>query len=215
MDVHRIYGYVYETLGEYNLAIQEYQKAIAIAPNLNLLKIRVGKIYRHLQLYDQALQIFDLAANQNQQLGINDPIPYLAIANTYIETGDFFAAAANVKKALTLNPSSPDVYAQLGMVHHASRNYEGAIPAFECASQGCDGAKSCAGPHRIPMRPGNCEPQIVITGYETYGRTRVAYYYTFVSVLARLRQTGGCILHRSCALFYGNYGAVMRVTLRS
>jgi len=30
MDVHRIQAYTYETLGEYNLAIQEYEKAIEI-----------------------------------------------------------------------------------------------------------------------------------------------------------------------------------------
>jgi tetratricopeptide (TPR) repeat protein len=185
MDVHRIYGYVYETLGQYNLAIQEYQKAIEIAPNLNFLKIMVGKVYRHLQLYDQALEIFDLAAKQNQQLGINDPIPYLAIANTYIQTGDFFAAAINVKKALALNPSSPDVYAQLGMVYHASRNYEGAIPAFECAIQGCDAIQSCT--VRQCTDPNN--PPIVITGMKLTADT-VAYYYTFVSVLSGLYLPG-------------------------
>jgi tetratricopeptide (TPR) repeat protein len=183
MDVHRIYAYVYETLGEYNFAIQEYQQAIQIAPNLSFLKIRVGKIYRHLQLFDQALAIFDQAAKQNQQLGINDPIPYLAIANTYIQTGDFFAAAANVKKALTLNPSSPDVYAQLGMVYHASRNYEGAIPAFECAIQGCDAVKSCS----VRVKNPPCDQAIVITGMKLTADT-VAYYYTFVSVLSGLHR---------------------------
>jgi tetratricopeptide (TPR) repeat protein len=188
MDVHRIYGYVYETLGQYNFAIQEYKQAIEIAPNLTFLKIRVGKIYRHLQLWDQALAIFDLAAKQNQQLGINDPIPYLAIANTYMQTGDFFAAARNVKKAMALNPSSPDVYAQLGMVYHSSRNYEGAIPAFECAIQGCDAEKSCQ------VRYGDqcdmtTDPPIVITGMKLTSDT-VPYYYTFVSVLSGLHRPG-------------------------
>jgi len=188
MDVHRIYGYVYETLGEYNYAIQEYLKAIDIAPNLTFLKIRVGKVYRHLQLYDQALYYFDLAAKQNQQLVINDPIPYLAIANTYMQmpSGDFFAAARNVMKALSLNPSSPDVYAQLGMVYHSSRNYEGAIPAFECAIQGCDAAKSCK------VRYGDqcdmtTDPPIVITGMKLTADT-VPYYYTFVSVLSGMHR---------------------------
>ena len=58
MDVHRIQAYTYEILGEYNLAIQEYKKAIEITPNLTFLYISIGKIYRHLELYDQALSLF-------------------------------------------------------------------------------------------------------------------------------------------------------------
>ncbi len=187
MDVHRIYGYVHETKGEYNLAVQEYQKAIEIAPNLNFLKIRVGKIYRHLQLWDQALAIFAQAAKQNQQLRINDPIPYLAIANTYMQMpdGDFFAAARNVKKALELDPTSPDVYAQLGMVYHGSRNYEGAIPAFECAIKGCDATQSCT----VRQCDSTKDPPIAITGMKLTADT-VGYYYTFVSVLSGLHKPG-------------------------
>jgi tetratricopeptide (TPR) repeat protein len=187
MDVHRIYAYVYETLGQYNFAIQEYQQAITIAPNLNFLKIRVGKIYRHLQLWDQALAIFDLAAKQNQQLGIKDPIPYLAIANTYMQMpeGNFFTAARNVMKALTLNPSSPEVYAQLGMVYHGSRNYEGAILAFRCAIRGCDAIESCD----VRQCDSTVDPPIVVKGVKLTADT-VAYYYTFVSVLSGLHRPG-------------------------
>ncbi|MDY6846119.1 MAG: tetratricopeptide repeat protein, partial [Chloroflexota bacterium] len=142
MDVHRIQAYTYETLGEYNLAIQEYEKAIEIMPNYTYLYIAVGRIYRHLgsinpeiskSYYDQALENFATAANLNEQLGIIDPIPYLAIANTYAQDGEFFAAALNVNRALDFTPASPDVYGQLGVVYHKSRNYEGAIPALECA----------------------------------------------------------------------------------
>jgi len=48
MDVHRVYAYVLESLGEYNQAIQEYDKAIAIAPNLTFLYLRAGANYRRL-----------------------------------------------------------------------------------------------------------------------------------------------------------------------
>ena len=89
MDVHRIMAYTYETLGEYNLAIQEYLKAIEIMPNYTYLYIAVGRVYRHLRLYEQALDNFAMAANLNEQLGIDDPIPYLAIANTYSQDGEF------------------------------------------------------------------------------------------------------------------------------
>ena len=44
MDVYRVNGYVLETLGQYNLAISEYEKAIAIEPNFTFL-------YSHLAAY--------------------------------------------------------------------------------------------------------------------------------------------------------------------
>ena len=42
MDVHRINAYLLETLGQYNLAITEYEKAIALEPNFTLLYLRTG-----------------------------------------------------------------------------------------------------------------------------------------------------------------------------
>lgn len=185
MDVHRIYAYVYESQGDYSDAITEYLKAIDLAPNLTFLKISVGKVYRQLGLYDQALSMFALAAKQNQQLGINDPIPYLAIANTYIRTGDNLIAVVNVQKALAMDPTSPDVYAQLGMAYHSSRNYEGAIPAFKCALLGCTAAESCD----VRNDCGDKSKNIVITGMKLTDDT-VAYYYTYGSVLAGLYVPG-------------------------
>ena len=43
MDTHRVYGYVLETLGKYNSAIQQYQEAARINPNLTFLYIRIGQ----------------------------------------------------------------------------------------------------------------------------------------------------------------------------
>jgi tetratricopeptide (TPR) repeat protein len=196
MDVHRIQAYTYETLGEYNLAIQEYKKAIAIMPNYTYLYIAVGRIYRHLQLYDQALENFAKAANLNEQLGIIDPIPYLAIANTYAQDGEFFAAALNVKQALDFTPANPDVYGQLGVVYHKSRNYEGAIPALQCAIEGCDVQQSCEVRECNP----ETDPMISIQGLPLTDGT-VVYYFTYGSVLSGLHRAGDDKCERALAVF--------------
>ena len=185
MDVHRILGYTYETLGEYNLAIQEYQKAVEITPNLTFLYISIGKIYRHLELYDQALEYFATAANLNKQLGILDTIPYLAIANTYAQKGVFFPAALNVQQALSMTPANPDVYAQLGVIYHKSRNYEGAIPALECALEGCDAEQSC----EVRQCDPDVDPMVAVEGLPLSGSTSV-YYFTYGSVLSGLHREG-------------------------
>lgn len=196
MDVHRIQAYTYETLGEYNLAIQEYKKAIAIMPNYTYLYIAVGRIYRHLQLYDQALENFAKAANLNKQLGIYDPIPYLAIANTYAQDGEFFAAALNVRQALDFNPANPDVYGQLGVIYHKSRNYEGAIPAFECAIDGCNAEQSC----EVRQCDPETDPMVSVEGLPLSGSTAV-YYFTYGSVLSGLHRQGDDKCEKAMVVF--------------
>jgi tetratricopeptide (TPR) repeat protein len=185
MDVRRVNAYVLESLGDYNAAITEYQAAVSINPNLTFLYISIGKIYRHLELYDQALEYFDKAANINEQLGVNDPIPYLAISNTYVQQGEFFSAARNTLKALQINPSSPDIYAQLGLVYYKGRNYEGSIPAFECGIDGCSAEKSC----EVRECDSAVDPAVVVEGMPLSNST-VVYYFTYGSVLAGLHKQG-------------------------
>jgi tetratricopeptide (TPR) repeat protein len=192
MDVHRVYAYLLETEGLYSQAIAEYDKAIAIAPNLTFLHLRAGANYRQLAfistiegqrvaLYDKSLEYFARAAKINEQLGVKDPIPYLSIAKTYSQLGEFYAAGRNVQKALEYDPSNPDVYGQLGIVFQRSRNFEGAIPALKCAIKGCTADESC-------VARGGCGSNE--TGVEVKGmalsQSSVVYYYSYVSNLAAL-----------------------------
>jgi len=192
MDVHRVYAYVLESLGDYKQAIEEYDKAILISPNLTFLYLRAGANYRRLGfgslnnesalvLYDKSLEYFQTAALINEQLQVYDPIPYLSIAKTYSQTGDYFAAALNVQKALDFDPGNADTYGQLGIVFFKSRNYEGSIPALECAVRGCSAAKSCEA-------RGGCntdDPGTAVTGLALSPNT-VVYYYIYGSALAGL-----------------------------
>lgn len=192
MDVHRVYAYVLESLGQYNQAIQEYDIAISITPNLTFLHLRAGANYRRLAfesqnedtallLYEQSLEYFAQAARINEQLGIEDPIPYLSISKTYSQMGEFFIAARNVQRALELQPDNPDIYGQLGIIYFKSRNYEGSIPALKCAIRGCSAEESCDG--RGGCGPNDTEAQV--TGLALSPNT-VVYYYTYGSVLAAL-----------------------------
>lgn len=194
MDVHRVYAYVLESLGQYNLAIQEYDKAITITPNLTFLYMAAGANYRQLgfrspnaetqtQLYDSSLVYFAKAASINDQLGVKDPVPYLSIAKTYSQEGEFFIAARNVQKALTFKPDNPDIYGQLGIIYFKSRNYEGSIPALQCAVAGCSGDISCQG--RGLTACDTLDPPIVVASLPLSPNT-VDYYQVYFSVLAAL-----------------------------
>jgi tetratricopeptide (TPR) repeat protein len=192
MDLHRVYAFLLESQGLYNRAIQEYDQAISLTPNMTFLMLRAGANYRHLafsstietqrtMLYEKSLEYFARAAKINEQIGIQDPTPYLSISRTYSQMGEYFAASRNVQKALSFDPSKADVYGQLGIVFFKSRNYEGSIPALKCAIRGCTAAESCEA--RAGCAPG--DPGTAVTGLSLSSDTLV-YYYTYGSVLAAL-----------------------------
>jgi len=199
MDVHRVNAYLLETLGQYNLAISEYDKAIALEPNFTFLYLRAGANYRVLAsdmqnrqgedaarpIYEQSLEYFAKAKKINELIGVNDPTPNLSIARTYSQLGEFFAAAQNVQAALKFEPTNPDIYGQLGVVFFRSRNYEGSIFSLQCATYGCKGEDSCLGRGLDQCYPDlNENPQEV--GGAPIAPNTIVYYYTYGSVLAAL-----------------------------
>jgi tetratricopeptide (TPR) repeat protein len=199
MDVYRVNAYVLETLGQYNLAISEYEKAIAIEPNFTFLYIRIGANYRRLAfdvqltqgdgaalpVFEQSLEYFDKAVRINEQLGVKDPGPHLSIARTYSQLGEFFIAAENVKTALEYEPTNADIYGQLGIIYFRSRNYEGSIFSLECAIYGCSGEESCYGRGLERCFPEFNENPATVQGLDISPNT-IVYYYTYGSVLAAL-----------------------------
>lgn len=198
MDVHRAYGYVLESIGSYNQAIQEYQKALAINPNLTFLYISVGTNYRTLaknstidtetsQLYQQALDNFVKAVNINTANKDQDPTPYIAIAKTYSQEGEFFIAAQNALQAIAFDPTNADLYGQLGIIYQKGRNYESAIYALQCAVLGCDPAVdknvNCQARYARDCAVG--DDSVKVNGLALSPNTEF-YYAAYGSVLAAL-----------------------------
>jgi tetratricopeptide (TPR) repeat protein len=194
MDVHRVHASVLETGGDYALAIEAYNSAIAITPNLTFLYQRAGGNYRRLaiefanpeddipnQLYTKSLEYFDRAASINKQLGVQDPAPYWSIAKTYSQMGQFFVAIRNMQKTIEFQPANPVFYGELGVLYHKNRNYETGILALKCAVRGCTAEESC------PAR-GDCGTNDIPT--EVKGlplRSDTIYYYDiYASELAAL-----------------------------
>lgn len=192
MDVHRVNAYVLESLGEYALAIEAYDRAIAITPNLTFLYLRAGAGYRRLafesqndevqrQLFEKSLEYFAQTARINTQLGVKDPAPYISIAKTYSQMGEFFIAIRNIQKAIEFEPFNPVLYGELGVLYHKNRNYETGILALGCAINGCSGTASCDG--RGGCGPNDTEAEVKPVGLD--GST-VYYYDVFASELAAL-----------------------------
>jgi tetratricopeptide (TPR) repeat protein len=189
MDAHRVLGTVLEAWGYYRDAIDEYIKASQITPNLTFLYLRIGLGYRQLaynqnQLYTTALEYFERAATINQQLAINDPLPYIAIAKTYAQQGEFFIAARNAEKALSFDSANADTYGQLGMIYVQARNYETALPTLRCAVDGCTADENETA--RLFVKNGILKESTSVQPLPLTNLNVAYYYVRYGSVLAYL-----------------------------
>jgi tetratricopeptide (TPR) repeat protein len=199
MDVHRVYGTVLQTAGQYRQSIEEFQKAADINPNLTFLYIQIGANYRRLRDIPRALEAFDRAARINTQLGIKDPTPYLSIGRTYLQDGEFFIAARNVEQALILDETNAQTWGFLGIVYYKARNYESAVDVLRCAADGCSQVDSR---NLICQLILGCDPKDpndkvaaahgqTVTGLPL-DQTSVEIYYTYNSALAYQGGDTGC-----------------------
>jgi tetratricopeptide (TPR) repeat protein len=156
------------------------------------LYLRAGASYRRLafdspnrevqaQLFEKSLEYFDKAASINDQLEINDPAPYLSIARTYSQMGQFFIAIRNVQKTIEYQPSKAEFYGELGVLYHKNRNYETGILALRCAVDGCTEDESCEGRGGC----GNNDTPAAVVGLPLTSST-VYYYDIYASELAAL-----------------------------
>jgi tetratricopeptide (TPR) repeat protein len=194
MDTHRVYGYVLETLGKYNSAIQQYQEATRINPNMTFLYVRIGQNFREgIRNPDRALEYFDRAAKINQGLGVQNPNPYIEIARTYTQMGQFFAAMINAEKALEFDPTNAHTYGQLGIIFRRARNYEGAMSLLQCAVRGCTASENEMGKTDVQGLP--LSSVTVAYYYVEYGtnlaflsRPNENYCPTALEVLGEVRQ---------------------------
>ncbi|MCS6908705.1 MAG: tetratricopeptide repeat protein [Anaerolineales bacterium] len=184
MDAHRVYGTVLESTAQYNRAIQEYLEAARINPNLTFLYLYIGRNYLRLKLYDQALEFFARAANINAQLGVRNPLPNLEIAKAYAQQGEFFIAARNAEKALSLDPTNSNTYGQLGTIMIRARNFEGAMPVLKCAVRGCSAEENEAAQNLV--NEGLLEESVPVEGLPLTNLTVAYYYVEYGTVLAFL-----------------------------
>jgi len=197
LDTLRVNAYVLESVGNYAAAIDQYKKAAAVAPNQTFLYIRIGQNYRELGLHDEALEFFDRAASINEVLGIDDPLPYIAVAKTYSRMGEFFAAALNAEKAVDLDPTNPDWYGQLGIIYDRARNFESAVLVLRCATEGCSDVQNST--------DSDGRWTVSVEGLPLDNNTLV-YYYTYGSRLAALNQCDRAvpILELVSASYFGD-----------
>ena len=121
----------YHDLGEFEQAISEYRKAIALNPNSPIIYNRLGVAYSELKQYDAALDAYQSAL----VLSPMTAEPHYNMGLVYLKQGDLPRALKAFKRATTINAEWEDAYIGLGEVYLKQGDLERAAHAYKQATR--------------------------------------------------------------------------------
>lgn len=121
-------GVAYAEAGLYPEAINEYEQALAIAPDTGGLYMNIGVVYYNLREFDKALPMFrkalDFTRNESARTNL-----LFSLGKVYYQKG-MFAEAAESFEAAALRAASDDLYNWLGMAYGGAGSADKAMEAF-------------------------------------------------------------------------------------
>jgi tetratricopeptide (TPR) repeat protein len=125
--VHELLGKQHEERTEYDLAIKEYQAALAKRPDLGGIRYAIGNVYRKMNQYDQAEHWLTEELARNPYHGL----AHYRLGSIYVEQGKPDAAIPHLEQALRSHPQLTDARLDLGRAYTAKGRYEEAITALK------------------------------------------------------------------------------------
>lgn len=163
----RALAYVWERTGNPQLALESYQAARSLNPNLPSLHIDVGNMLRVLSDVEGAKESYLKAVT----LAPTETLPLTLLVQLYANVGDYGVASQYAQQAVTLDPSNPRLRGNLGRMYYHNSLYEEAIAQFELAIRG---GTSPEGEFVEGLPLNNSDPRVL------------EFYYTYGLALARL-----------------------------
>ncbi len=132
MEAHRARGLLLEITGNYEDAVNEFQIAIAINPNIADLYLALGRAYRSVGDDTSAITAFERAST----LDPYDPWAPYYISRTYASNGEYTKAIQQGEDAIELEPTETRFYWNLGTQYYRSGDYDKALEYFRISIQG-------------------------------------------------------------------------------
>lgn len=161
---HRALAYVWERTGNPQLALESYQAARSLNPNLPSLHIDVGNMLRVLSDIDGAKDSYLKAIT----LAPTDTLPLTLLVQLYANVGEYGVASQYAQQAVALDPSNPRLHGNLGRMYYHNGLYEEAAAQFELAIRG---GTSAEGDFVQGLPLNNGDDSRVLEFYYTYGLT--------------------------------------------
>jgi tetratricopeptide (TPR) repeat protein len=166
LEAHWARGYILYITGNAELAIEQYLKAIEINPNISQLHLELGIAYRSLDLFDQALEEYNLANTLNP----SDPLPDLYSSRAVAAVGKYAQAVQYAETAI--NDSPADAYLRGNYAYMLYKNFEWPAAAEQFA---------------LVLEGGETEDGQVIEPLSISGDEWVSrYYYAYAILLAEM-----------------------------
>ena len=121
----------YHDLEEFERAIAEYRKAIALNPNFPIIYNRLGVAHSELKQYDAALDAYQKAL----ALSPMTAEPHYNMGLVYLKKGDLPRALGAFKRAIAIDAQWGDAYIGLGEVYLKQGDFGQAVRAYKQATR--------------------------------------------------------------------------------
>ena len=125
--VHELLGRQHEEHTEFDLAIQEYQAALAKRPDAGGIRYSIGNVYRKMSRYDQAEHWLSDEIQRNPYHGLAQ----YRLGSVDLELGKSGEAIPHLELALRSHPQLMDARMDLGRAYTAKGRYDEAIAALK------------------------------------------------------------------------------------
>ena len=126
---YAVKGDRYSKSGQYQLAIEEYNKAISLKPDYAWLYNGRGHIYYQFGHHQRAIEDYTEAIRLDQ----NDAMPYNNRGVTYDKLGQYQLAINDYNKAISLKPDNESYYNNRGVIYGKLGQYQLAINDYNKA----------------------------------------------------------------------------------
>ena len=120
-------GFELYNAGDYNGAVECFNKAIELNPALDMAYCNLGAIYSSSGNFDKAAEYFNNAVKLNSQ---ND-LAWNNLGLLYKQQGQYNQAVEYYNKALELNPKNSTAWYNLALTYNAMGNYYQAVDCYQ------------------------------------------------------------------------------------
>ncbi len=139
-DVHNMLGFILHGRTDFVGAEKHFERAVELNPNYTEALLNLAVTYNDLQKYEAAREVYGRIKKADGKSGLIDPFAAGKIANkhadlaeAYVDVGAREEAIVELKKAVSLCPTFPDLWTQLGSIYRDMGNLAFAREAYETA----------------------------------------------------------------------------------
>ena len=110
---HYLIGMVYADLGDYRLAINAFQRALQLEPQLGISSVEIAQIFQQKGIYDQAIKHYTQALKTAPSAEV-----FGALGTLWLLQEEFNQAVNSLQRALTFDPTSATLNQNLLAAYH-------------------------------------------------------------------------------------------------